>query len=320
MNRSKTVMNEFKFFCPRCGKQIQCDTNYCGTQINCPACQQPITVPEALNFPNTSPAQTGVSPAGKLPKMARQKTFLIVATIVISLVIIAGIGFFIFSEFRGKPAGAVAWWRADGNARDSAGHNNGTLQGGVHFSTGIIGQAFLFDTPDAAVKIAANSSLNVGADSGFTIECWVNPSTLSQLNPIVEWNTGRGAWGVHFYIGVSAPDNLYANIVDSSHQWHTIQTQGGIVTANRFQHVALTYDKASGIAKMYCNGKTVLEQEVGEFKPQTTYDLYLGRRPPTGGETYAFAGLMDEVSIYRRALSEGEIAAIFKAGKTREKN
>jgi hypothetical protein len=305
-------MAEFKFFCPLCGRHIQCDTNYCGTDINCPACQKPITVP-ALG-------QIGTPPAVEPSSNAKRKTLLFIVIAVMLVAIVAGIGLFLFSELRGKPAGLVAWWRADGNARDSAGRNNGMLQGGVDFAPGIYGRAFHFDTPNAAVKIAASPSLNVGTDGGFTIECWVEPSSLSHLNPIVEWNTGKGSWGVHFYIGVGAPDNLYANIVDSGHQWHTLQTRGGIVTTNGFQHVALTYNEANGIAKLYHNGALVLEQRVGKFKPQTTDDLYLGRRPPTGGETYTFAGLMDEVSIYSRALTSSEIAAIYKAGKAREKN
>ena len=188
----------------------------------------------------------------------------------------------------------------------------------MSFARGKFGQAFRFDSPDAAVKIAAKPDMNVGTGDGFTIECWINPSDLSQLHPIAEWNTGRGSWGVHFYIDVGGTGNLYANIVDCSGLWHNFQTRGNIVTINTFQHVALTYNKVSGEAKMYRNGKIVAEATVGNFMPQTTYDLYLGKRPPTGGESYVFAGLMDEVGIYCRALSPSEIAAIYNAGKARE--
>jgi hypothetical protein len=34
------------------------------------------------------------------------------------------------------PAGLVSWWKANGNADDSAGTNNGTIQGGVTFAAG----------------------------------------------------------------------------------------------------------------------------------------------------------------------------------------
>ena len=40
-------MTEFKFHCPQCGRQIQCDVSYATSQINCPACQKAIVVPAA---------------------------------------------------------------------------------------------------------------------------------------------------------------------------------------------------------------------------------------------------------------------------------
>ncbi len=208
------------------------------------------------------------------------------------------------------PSGLVGWWQAEGNANDSIGTNNGTLIGGITYAKGEVGQAFVFNTTTAAVAVAASPALNVGAGAGFTVECWINPSNLAQANPILEWNTGSGTYGVHFYIDVGGAGNLYANIVDTGGSWHTIYTGAGVVASNVFQHVALTYDKASGVAKMYCNGAVVLQQTVGSFTPQTTYNLFLGSRP----QTYAWAGLMDEVTIYSRALSSNEIAVIYNTG------
>jgi hypothetical protein len=57
-------MAEFKFPCPRCGQNIQCDTGYSGTQINCPACQQAIVVPQApVPFAAPVPPPAAASPA-----------------------------------------------------------------------------------------------------------------------------------------------------------------------------------------------------------------------------------------------------------------
>jgi hypothetical protein len=216
------------------------------------------------------------------------------------------------------PSGLVAWWPAEDNANDIVGTNNGTLLGGLGFAPGEIGQAFLFtttNTTEQGVQVPASPSLNVGTGAGFTVESWVNPSDLSQPNhsrPIAEWNTGTGTYGVHFHINVTYSGNLYANIVDTTGTAHTIFTGAGILVTNVFQHIALTYDKASGVATMYCNSKVVLQQTVGSFTPQTTYPLYLGQRP--GSASVVFDGLLDEVSIYNRALSSTEIAAIYNAG------
>jgi sugar lactone lactonase YvrE len=221
------------------------------------------------------------------------------------------------------PAGLVAWWQAEGNAYDSTGNNNGSLQGGLGFAVGEVGQAFNFNSTNADVFVPADSQLDVGNGAGFTLEAWINPTDVTLMHPIFEWNN-LTIWGVHFHIAPGQPFNvnpgpgeLYANIVDSSGGWHQMSSSMGVVTTNVFQHVALTYDKASGVATIYCNGQIVSQQTVGSFTPLTSRDLYLGRRPPTTddpGDLGAFAGLIDEPTIYNRALSSNEIAAIYNAG------
>ena len=167
----------------------------------------------------------------------------------------------------------------------------------------------------------ASASLDVGASSGFTLETWINPTDVTQTHPIFEWND-LTYWGVHFHIAPGQPFNsnpgpgeLYANIPDSSGTWHQMSSTGGVVVTNVFQHVALTYDQASGLAVIYCNGQIVAQQNFGSFTPRTAArDLYLGERPAPSGETASFAGLIDEPAIYNRALSSNEIAAIYLAG------
>jgi hypothetical protein len=213
------------------------------------------------------------------------------------------------------PTGIVAWWPGEANATDIVGTNNGVLDGTVGFAAGEVGQSFRFTTTNADVKVLASPSLNVGAASGFTLEAWINPSNLAVArNPLFEWNNGAGSWGVHFYVIENA--QLDANIVDSGTFWHQITSGAGVVTSNVFQHVALTYDKSSGVATIYRNGVIVAQQNLGTFTPLTTYNFYLGRRVsasvPT--EVFTFSGLIDEPSIYNRALTTTEIAAIFTAG------
>src|SRR5690349_8419436 len=45
------------------------------------------------------------------------------------------------------PSGMVGWWRAEGNANDTADSNNGTIAGTgtVSYGSGLVGQAFVFD-------------------------------------------------------------------------------------------------------------------------------------------------------------------------------
>jgi hypothetical protein len=195
------------------------------------------------------------------------------------------------------PSGLVGWWAGESNATDNAGLNNGIVEGGLSFTNGEVGQAFFFNNTNMDVKVSASASLNVGTSSGFTIECWVNPSSASVNGsvPLVEWNNGSG-WGVHFFINNNGgPGNFYANVVDAVGGWHFINSGAGIVVSNVFQHLAVTYDKATGLARLFRNGLLVAQQNLGSYTPLTGFDLYLGRRIAPAYDLSAFSGLLDEV-------------------------
>ena len=66
---------------------------------------------------------------------------------------------------------------------------------------------------------------------------------------------------------------------------------------------------------LYVNGSVMTATNFGNVIPQTTYALNTGRRlgQPIGyGDTYG--GLLDELSLYNRALASNEVAAIYIAG------
>lgn len=221
------------------------------------------------------------------------------------------------------PAGVVGWWPAEGNANNIGGTNTGVLMGGLGFAPGKVGQAFAFSDSLAAVRVPAGVELNVGAGPGFTLEAWINPTDVTQAHALFEWNDAT-YWGVHFFIAPGQPTSgssgpaglgqLYANVVDSFGGWHQLGSAGGVVSNGVFQHVALTYDQASGVATIYRNGEVVSQLSLGSFTPLTTQDLYLGRRAAPSAEAGSFAGLLDEPTIYNRALSLTEIQAIYAAG------
>jgi len=102
---------------------------------------------------------------------------------------------------------------------------------------------------------------------------------------------------------------VYANIVDTNRTSHVIVSQPGLLSTNDWQHVAVTYDRTSGISRLFLNGVAVASANLGLFSPLTTADLYLGHRP---GDVF-YSGLMDEPTIYSRALTANEIFDIYNA-------
>src|SRR5262249_10623828 len=67
----------------------------------------------------------------------------------------------------GALPGTVSWYKAEGNANDSVGSNNGTLHGTITFAPGKFGQAFSFD---GSSYIDVGSGFNLDA---MTLEAWV---------------------------------------------------------------------------------------------------------------------------------------------------
>lgn len=205
-------------------------------------------------------------------------------------------------------SGLVALWSGENNGDDAVGDNPAMPIGDVSFAEGKIGRAFSLNGFDSYLKISPSQSLNVGDGDGLTITAWVKPASVNTEGPIVEWssenNDGLQLWVVP---GLQ----LFTNLKDTSDIGHTLKSFNNSFSPNSFQHVAVTYDKNSGMAVLYINGNVVASQTVGNFTPQTAYPLFIGRRvgQPIGlNQTYN--GSLDEIAIYNRALSAAEIQEI----------
>jgi hypothetical protein len=210
------------------------------------------------------------------------------------------------------PVGLVSWWPGNGDANDMVSGNTGTFVG-ASFADGQVGQSFSFDGSGNHVRVPASASLNVGAGNGLTVEAWINPADSSP-GPIVEWAV-NGAYAVLLWANSLSSGALYGAIFGTDGSSHIIQSASGILQANSFQHVAMTYDKASGIARLLINGSVAAESSLGTYTPRTASDLYIGHRPATTpAGPVSFNGKIDEVSIYSRALATAEIQAIYNAG------
>ncbi len=208
------------------------------------------------------------------------------------------------------PAGLVGFWTGDDTTNDAFGDSPALLLGGTTYGPGEVGDAFyLSGTVGSGVRIHGTNSTDAGrGGAGLSVECWINPVNPAPSQALLIWsnpNTFRS----HFYI-YGAPGALYCNLLDAANGYHTLSSPAGTVTGAGWQHVALTYDKASGIGRLYCDGAIVAEQNLGAFDPQTDGDLFFGNY--NGGAL--FQGGMDEVSLYQRALTPAEIQAVFLAG------
>src|ERR1043165_4147675 len=139
------------------------------------------------------------------------------------------------------PIGLVSWWPADGNSLDVRGQNNGTPTGGATFGTGKVGQAFNFDGT-GFVTAASPSSLPT---SQFTIEAWVNPTSVTGLHTITD---ARSASGYTLRI-----NNGKAQLTLSTLANGTITVTGPTsIPTGSSTHIAGSYDGSN--IRLYVNG------------------------------------------------------------------
>ena len=85
----------------------------------------------------------------------------------------------------------MSWWAGEGNAYDSFGTNNGTLQGGAGFASGEVGEAFEFTNGTGYVSVPDSPSLELGSND-FTIELWVNYVSLGGSRVFMAKDNGGG--------------------------------------------------------------------------------------------------------------------------------
>jgi len=222
-------------------------------------------------------------------------------------------------QYSYRAPGIASWWRGEANGVDMVAGNTVTLGNGATYGAGEVGQGFSFDGIDDLGSAPASPTLNIGTGPGFTIDLWVSPGK-NTLAPILEWNDGGGNVGLLLWQGVDAVSpndglgNFHFNIIEVNGALHTIYTDPGVIVTNAYQHVALTYDKLSGLAVIYLNGVPVKTANFGVLSPKTTGNLYFGHRPAGPFSDRHYKGLLDEVSLYKRSLSAAELKAIYLRG------
>ena len=209
------------------------------------------------------------------------------------------------------PGGLAAWWPGNGTAQEVLGGQDGRLAGGAAFGAGRVSAAFSFDGTNDSVHVAAHPTLDVGLGGSLTVEFWVNPTDVTRNGRLVGWHSGFPGAGTNFGVNVQMLGRaVSAQIYDLAGLPHDM-TAANILTNHTWTHVAVTYDRSLGQGRMYMNGVPRPPVNLGSYTPRTGHKMFFGNVP---FDPNHFRGLLDEISIYNRALDSNEVAAVFAAG------
>jgi hypothetical protein len=216
------------------------------------------------------------------------------------------------------PANVVSWWTANSTAADAMGLNNATLYN-VTYSTGEVGKAFNFNGTNGWAALGDPSSLAFTAS--MTIEGWIKVNgypSYPQYNFGSIMFRGDDRGGLDPYqLDVAPNGDLQFGICGTS-------TSAGIeapIATGQWIHVAATLDDATGLMTLYENGAVVAQttttaRPFGALDPTQEPGVGIGNSNALDNYNVPFNGLIDELTVYNRALTSGEVLGIYKAGSS----
>jgi hypothetical protein len=218
--------------------------------------------------------------------------------------------------------GLVGWWPFNGNANDESGNgNHGTLNGGVNLTTdrfGNVGSAYSFPG-NSSSYIECGNSPSLQIINEITLSAWfyrdggyIAPRILSY----------EGGFHSEYYMtvsnnsnGLATLDALFVNANGSGMGFCCGNGGNGIdVPALSWHHVLFTADLNNN-GRLYLDGQLAAEM-IGVPVNQANYinSLNIGRKSQSAYD--AWGGLLDDIAIYNRALSEAEIQNLYTANNT----
>ncbi|MCS7060119.1 MAG: FG-GAP-like repeat-containing protein [Anaerolineae bacterium] len=167
--------------------------------------------------------------------------------------------------------------------------------------------ALSFDGLDDQLKVPDNAVLN--PQDELTLEVWAffdDPLPNQKL-------IGKTPIGSGYLLGVYQ-GQIYPEIWDDQGQLHTFPFSGPPqIPARQWVHLAFTF-RAGDQMIGYVNGQIVATQTVPSRSIRTNgQDVVIGVAPWNMTE-FPFRGRLDEVAVYRRALSPAEIRERYERG------
>ncbi len=220
------------------------------------------------------------------------------------------------------PLNAVAWWRFEeqqsqcGNplqlVRDEFGVHHGVPSSGSLQATteGVVRNGFDASRGPSAVVVPDHAQLDFGTGS-FSVEGWIMTRQTSGNASFLDKRDGLGQGFLlftrHGHLG------LQLNLDGITYENYTPQVPENFVADGTWKHFAVVCDRPGTGVSFFVDGIKVpgvipaLGANISNSEP-----LYIGAGNPGSGDT-PFAGYLDELALYERALDALEIAGIVAA-------
>jgi hypothetical protein len=232
--------------------------------------------------------------------------------------------------------GLVAHLKFDGNVNDSSGEGNNAIPGGTGLfflpassnSDGVARSPFLgtgaldltySDPNEFAVFSNTLTDLQFGAATDFTISVWmqrvINPDGADIGDPSIIGNKDWGGGGNQGWVIYDQDDRWGWN-------WKGLDGPrrdfaGRQLPAGEWHNITVTHDR-DGLASFYHDGSLLGSLSIAGSGSVDTVDLGLTTnigQDGTGAYGDKLSHNMDDMGIWRRALTASEVLTIVKEGR-----
>ena len=230
--------------------------------------------------------------------------FLCVATIF-------ALGLVVSQTLAAEDPNLVGWWTFDEGsgtvAKDSSGHgNDGTLNGDPRWVSGFLDGALSFGGSGDYVDCGSDPSLDLTA---WTIAFWLNATENKNYNGFVIKDLDAAE---NYEVLGFADGSIHLPITFDDGTRTYVNTAGGTIVGGEWAHLAYSYSPTQG-RRFYKDGEMIFSDAPGGTPKASTDPLTIGNERPM---TRFVNGIMDDVRIYNRLLTDAEIKQIgarFKA-------
>lgn len=196
--------------------------------------------------------------------------------------------------------GLVSYWSfdrasvTDKTVKDIFGANDGTMDGNVEVVDGKVGEALKF-TGGHVDCGSAKDLTNIGDQ--ITLEMWIKPEKAGWAIIAGVSKSGSNTYVIAWSDQSRIDFNIWNGAVETW-PFHSLAQ----VALDKWHHITCVYDGAEAI--IYINGELDSKKEFNGVLEYNGENFWMGARKVGG---LPFNGLLDELRIYNRGLSQAEI-------------
>ncbi|MXY69450.1 MAG: DUF1592 domain-containing protein [Acidobacteriia bacterium] len=201
--------------------------------------------------------------------------------------------------------GIAGAWTLDGDEALELDDNASFVDSPFGRALSLNGEAY---QPGAVVR--QHDELNVST-ADFTVTAWIRPEQRHSAG-IVARGAGQRTHGWFLQMSDNKGSLRLETTGPNNETNGVVASPPGVLRAKAWQHVAAVVRRGAASTKLYVNGYAVARGTIEAADlDNPEIDLHIGQVP----EQRPLRGQIDEVRLYRRALSEAELQALVQPGK-----